>query len=588
MSKINRPIALMLVLFMFVSAVTPMLSSPASTVIANGVTENHVISDTALVVVNTTFNENKAFNDDDFRFEVYNHSDPVGGASITLTNATYNTTHVTAGDGSYIFHNLGRGTYDWNVTWSGETVLGTLVSDGPDAFVDTDIGNLDWMNNDDDLNASIIDLDGAPIDGLNFSIHFRDNNTLWNQTIIANGLVSFIDLAPENYTWKVTVISENPNPYNNTVISSSDFETDGTQLLVAPWLGPQLAGDPEYYDLEIFTYYETSNFPLSGALVNATFYNGTVIEEKYTPANGSVVFVDLPIAYINVSVTYEGEFIGEGTYTYNLTTVSRDARYPLVVSSPGNQLILLGHDNLTLTWEIFDENPSEITLELDGEVDASEIWVNSTYLFNWTFSESEIGNYTVELVITDQNSKTTTDTIWIWVHEVDAPIVGGPNDVEFYYTETGYSLKWNVSDDYMNMYDLTRNGIEIQSGDLDSDFPFVSISLDGLAIGVYTFTFTANDTSGNSDSDSAIVTVNRDDIAPVITYTPSTVTYARGDTGIWRNWTATDVFMASYQITVDNGVIVEVVDSGDWDSETIVFYFDGLSEGVYNVTLTVT
>jgi hypothetical protein len=50
-----------------------------------------------------------------------------------------------------------------------------------------------------------------------------------------------------------------------------------------------------------------------------------------------------------------------------------------------------------------------------------------------------------------------------------------------------------------------------------------------------------------------------------------------------RNWTVTDDFKLSYNITIDGSLVV----SGLWKSEKISFDFAGLSQGLHSVVLTV-
>jgi len=594
---------MILVLFMLASFVTPILNEQIA---INGVsteTEFHVAAN-QLGVTNTTFNNNKEYNDDDFRFVVWNSTTDqiINGANISLYNSTgYKSYSLnTTADGSRNFYNVVPDTYDWIVRWDtdndadyDETLEGTLVSNGPDVFVVEEFGNLDWDNDNDDFEAYITDLDGDPVNDttdisppptqakLNFSIHFRDNNSIWTQTLIADGKVAFNDLPMENYTWKITILSVVANPYNNTVIASGDMLSNGTTVLVAPWLGPQLAGEPDYYDLRVFTYYEVSLYPVSNVLVNVTYINGTIIEEKYTPANGTVVIVDLPIAYVNVSVDYLGENLEK--YGYNLTEQSKDARYPVILVSPTSQWQIYNEVNLTLEWQVFDEFPDEVVILVNGGLNGTFDWVNSTQTITWEFLFTEIGNYTIKMIASDQLGKETTDEIWVRIHETVVPVIGGPEDVEFIFTSTGYSLSWNVTDEFMDHYILTRNGTEIQSGVLDPDFPIVSVGLDNLDIGSYLYRFTVNDTSGNTAFDEAVVKVLRDSTIPVFLFEPSTVFYSRGDSNIIGNWTVTDDYQVSYNIYVD-GVLVE---TGDWDSNTISFDFEGLAEGSHNVTLIV-
>jgi hypothetical protein len=100
---------------------------------------------------------------------------------------------------------------------------------------------------------------------------------------------------------------------------------------------------------------------------------------------------------------------------------------------------------------------------------------------------------------------------------------------------------------------------------------------------MHNFTLSANDTSGNTAYNIVIVTVMLDDIAPVIIYSPSAISYSQGATNIIRNWTATDDFMDYYTITIDGEEIVHA----NWETENIEFDFAGLIAGSHEVTLTV-
>jgi hypothetical protein len=133
------------------------------------------------------------------------------------------------------------------------------------------------------------------------------------------------------------------------------------------------------------------------------------------------------------------------------------------------------------------------------------------------------------------------------------------------------------------MYSLFRDETEIDNGTLDPTDPFVSVSLDGLGIGMYVYKLRVNDTSGNIAFGNVSVTVKQDDVAPVITYAPQMVSYSRGEREIIRNWTATDDFKSTYEITIDGDLIVE----NKWDTEIIEFDFSGLSDGNHTVVLVV-
>ncbi|MGY5861901.1 MAG: hypothetical protein RTU09_05965 [Candidatus Thorarchaeota archaeon] len=585
----KRVFSLLFVLLILVNAGTPLLHKGTAIIETAPIETSHLIADTNLVVVNETINSGQSFNDDDFLFYVYNYTYQIANATVTLYNASYvyyDSKATEGGSGSAIFYNLPQGTYIWNVTLEyaiGDFDVnlfenGTMVSDGPDAYPTIEIGNLDWENDDDDFNATVMDISGNPGEGLNMSIHYQENNSIWIQMVLgSDGLAEFLDVPIGNYTWKITVVS---GDYANYTIVTGNFTTDGTTILVHQTIGP-FAGIVDLYDLEVFTYFETSVAAFQGALVNVTYKNGTVIATQTTPANGTVRFLDLPIAYINWTVTQNGETIGPGGYHENLTTSSTDIRVPLI-TSPGNQTFLFEAENITITWTVEDVYPDEIHMKVDGVVVEYFDWINTTE-YTYNFTGYDIGVYDLVLVVIDQNDNIAEDEITLTIHEVDVPVIDGPVSAEYYFTETGNTIQWNVTDDHVNMYTVYRGSEEIESGDINPDEPFVTVNIDGLSVGTYEYMLSANDTSGNTATHNVTVDVNGDDITPLIVFAPDNLVYARGDGGLVHNWTVTDDFKSRYTIAVDGFVEVDEV----WTSETIEFDFAGLEEGVHWIELTV-
>ena len=88
----------------------------------------------------------------------------------------------TEGNGYAWFSNLPQGTYQWNVSHSSDRLThdktGQIVSDAPVANVQILFWNLDYENDDDDLNATITDIEGNPVNNLNFSIHRTSDNSI--------------------------------------------------------------------------------------------------------------------------------------------------------------------------------------------------------------------------------------------------------------------------------------------------------------------------------------------------------------------------------------------------------------------------
>ncbi len=588
MSNRTKPFTLVMIIVLMGSAMIPIASMDQPTLPIQIADSPSTVAATTLLVTNETFNSNQEFNDDDYIFHVYNTTTDsiIAGAVVTLYNATnssaivYYDDFTTIGDGSAPFYNVPQGIYIWNVTWSEAPdvfTTGYLRSDGPEAFVTTLLGNLDSHNDDDDLNVTVIDIDDSPAEGLNFTVYSRDTNTTYNETILGvYGNASLLDIPVGNYTYYVTVVT---GVYAGTVIAQDDFVTDGTLKLVHQSIGP-FAGDPDYYDIEVFTYYETSLAPLSGALVNVTYINGTVIEAVTTPANGTVQIIDLPVVFINWTIMYSGETLG--TYTYNLTDVSADVRDP-IITSPGDVEFLFDAEKILLNWTFQEEHPSQFKIYVDGSLNATVSWVNTTQEYTFNATGNAIGIYEIRVEATDLNGNTAEETVELRIYEDIVPVIEGSDDVEYVFTQTGHSVRWNVTDDFMNMYSIERNGTSVRNGTLDPDAPFVTISVDDLGIGIHIYAFMANDTSGNESFDNITVTVLRDSVSPVFSFTPSTIYYERGAINLVFNWTVTDEFMDTYTIKVDGFVIEE----GDWTEDNIEFDFSGLAEGTHYVTLMV-
>jgi hypothetical protein len=587
MSKTHRVFAFLFVMLFLATIATPVAN--------NDFVSDAKLRETSFEPAETTynvavrnFNHLMAFNDDDFEFRVRNGTIPLNNAWVRLYNSSSGLlTHEdqTDGNGYVWFYNLAIGTYDWNVTHDLDPVSppaeGQIVSDGPEATVSILFGNIDWENDDDDLNATIRDIEGNLAANLNFSLIRISDGSLYDQVAVVNGRADFQDIAPGNYTWRLTVLGD--PIYDGYLLEEDDIESNGTQLLVHQSLGPFI-GDPDYYDLEIFAHYETSLIPIEGADVELTYLNGSVIDTKVTPANGTVVFIDLPIAFINWSVTYLGQPVGLGDYWYNLTSPSADIRDP-IITGPGDQSILFDSENVTLTWTVEDEYPDTIEVWVDGALNVTTAWANTTFDFVYnvsaSFPEFVIGEYEVTVRAIDQNANFAEDVINVRFYENVTPVIEGPDPVEFYYGETGYSLTWNVSDDNIQAYEITRNDQDFDNGTINPDNPVITISLDNLVVGVHNFTLSVNDTSGNFATHSVLVTVNSDDISPVIVFSPADIFYAQGAGNQVYNWTVTDDFKDYYTIEVDGEVIV----TEDWIADDIEFDFAGLLQGDHVVTL---
>jgi len=129
------------------------------------------------------------------------------------------------------------------------------------------------------------------------------------------------------------------------------------------------------------------------------------------------------------------------------------------------------------------------------------------------------------------------------------------------------------------LLDHLQDGDVIASGAWNGSS--ISISADGLPLGVHNFTLEVRDTGDNSARDTAFITVV-DGTAPTIDR-PVDLLYEHGTTGHTIVWTPLDSNPALYVVLQDGDVVASDV----WNGSSISMSLDGLNPGSYNYTITV-
>jgi hypothetical protein len=145
---------------------------------------------------------------------------------------------------------------------------------------------------------------------------------------------------------------------------------------------------------------------------------------------------------------------------------------------------------------------------------------------------------------------------------------------------TGNSITWHPSDDNPSNYVVYRNGVSV-AADTWNGFS-ITVNIDGLSEGVYNYTLTVFDILGNSIPDEVEVIVMEDMEDPTVDH-PNDVVYTVGATGNSITWHPSDDNPSNY-VVYRNGISVA---ADTWSGSSITVNIDGLSEGVYNYTLTV-
>ena len=94
----------------------------------------------------------------------------------------------------------------------------------------------------------------------------------------------------------------------------------------------------------------------------------------------------------------------------------------------------------------------------------------------------------------------------VWLIKPDGdPIIDHPNDINYVEGTTGNIISWNPSDENPSNYEVTREGIPVNSSSWDGGS--ITLNVDGLPIGNYTYKCTVYDVSSQNASDTVKVTV---------------------------------------------------------------------------------
>ncbi len=102
------------------------------------------------------------------------------------------------------------------------------------------------------------------------------------------------------------------------------------------------------------------------------------------------------------------------------------------------------------------------------------------------------------------------------------PTITSPGDIQYGVGTTGNTITWVPQDDFPYLYQILRNGTEIESEGWNGSS--ITINIDGLLEGTYNFTITVWDMSGNSISDTVIVRVTGESATDTTSIVTSTTT----------------------------------------------------------------
>lgn len=143
-------------------------------------------------------------------------------------------------------------------------------------------------------------------------------------------------------------------------------------------------------------------------------------------------------------------------------------------------------------------------------------WVNDTTHFSigdGTVANAvflDFGEYPLEVKAINLYGFGLSGTFTVTVSDTIAPAIIGPDDFDYIAGQVGRAITWIPEDYDPASYSVALDGIEVQSGAWNSTAENVTISVDGLSVGIHTFVVTFADGTGNTATDTVIVTVQSD------------------------------------------------------------------------------
>ncbi|TXT57828.1 MAG: exported protein of unknown function [Candidatus Thorarchaeota archaeon] len=158
-----------------------------------------------------------------------------------------------------------------------------------------------------------------------------------------------------------------------------------------------------------------------------------------------------------------------------------------------------------VSWSPSDHNPGVFQILVNQSVVKEGLWNTTGETISFSMDEWDLGLYNITLKIIDTSGNSDSSQILVTIYDGVSPTINQPIDVSFTFGSRGYSITWTPHDQKPGYYWILRNGTEIASEEwLGSS---ITVSFDGLDLGVWNYTIVVEDTSSNRVKDTVFVTV---------------------------------------------------------------------------------
>ena len=92
-----------------------------------------------------------------------------------------------------------------------------------------------------------------------------------------------------------------------------------------------------------------------------------------------------------------------------------DSGEPPIIDHPAVITYILGDIGNVILWHLSDENPSSLTLLLDGVSIMSELWNSTTEYISISVDGLSLGEYNYTLIVQDTGNNSVSDSVIVTV-----------------------------------------------------------------------------------------------------------------------------------------------------------------------------
>ncbi len=223
-------------------------------------------------------------------------------------------------------------------------------------------------------------------------------------------------------------------------------------------------------------YYEDTNDLARGVYVSGDYayvangYSGLAVIDISDPTNpGTPIYGETAQDARSIYVSGDYAFVADDFQGLAVIQIRRriDMEDPIISNAPSDLTVETGYTGQSLSWTATDTNPGNYTIELIGTgiVVTSTPWANNTPVVYNIPDGFGVGSNIYTVTFTDDYGNFITDSVDFTVEDTINPVITvNPNNftVEAGYTEE--SLSWTATDANPDTYTIELIGTGIVTG----------------------------------------------------------------------------------------------------------------------------